>query len=367
MGVFNLRGKPRRVAAAWSVALASSVLVVSLASAASANAAFGGYHGQPLPYKIFAPYFESWDTSAGSLAAQSQASGAKFLSLAFLQTATAGSCVADWNGDATTPISAANFGSDIAEIQWHGGNVIPSFGGYTADSTGTEIADSCTNVQAIAQVYESLITTYHVSRIDMDVEANSLTDSAGIDRRNKAIALTEQWAAWHHLQIQFSYTIPSTAQGLTAAGLAVLQSAIANGARIDTVNAMTFDYYYGTQQDMLADTETAGDGLFSQLQTLYPGVPARALWHMIGVTEMPGIDDFGADETFTTADATPLLQWADQQGIGFLSFWALQRDNGNCPGTKGAGDCSGVAQSPWFFSKTWAAFTGYSQWGWGRF
>jgi hypothetical protein len=367
MGVLNLRGKPRRVAAAWSVALASSALMVSLVAAAPANAAFGGYHGQPLPYRIFAPYFESWDTSAGGLAAQSQASGAKFLSLAFLQTSTAGSCVADWNGDTTTPISPANFGSDIAEIQWHGGNVIPSFGGYTADSTGTEIADSCTNVQAIAQVYESLITTYHVSRIDMDVEANSLTDSAGIDRRNKAIALTEQWASWHHLQIQFSYTIPSTAQGLTAAGLAVLQNAIANGARIDTVNAMTFDYYYGTQQDMLADTETAGDGLFSQLQTLYPGVPARALWHMVGVTEMPGIDDFGPDETFTTADATPLLQWADQQGIGFLSFWALQRDNGNCPGTKGAGDCSGVVQSPWLFSQTWEPFTSHSHSGWGRF
>ena len=148
--------------------------------------------------------------------------------------------------------------------------------------------------------------------------------------------------------------------GLTAAGLAVLQNAIANGARIDTVNAMTFDYYYGTPQDMLADTETAAAGLFSQLQTLYPGVSARRLWHMVGVTEMPGIDDFGPDETFTTADAAPLLQWADQQGIGFLSFWALQRDNGNCPGTKGAGDCSGVAQSQWFFSHALEPFTGFT-------
>ena len=64
--------------------------------------------------------------------------------------------------------------------------------------------------------------------------------------------------------------------GLTPTGLAVLQDAIADGARIDTVNAMTFDYWYGTPQDMLADTETAGAGLFSQLQTLYPGVSARA-------------------------------------------------------------------------------------------
>jgi hypothetical protein len=338
-------------------------MVSLLASAASANAGVGGNHGRPLPYRIFAPYFETYDLSAGGLADQSQASGAKFLSLAFLETPVAGSCVADWNGDPSQPISQAAFGSDIAAIQAAGGNVIPSFGGYTADTTDTEIADSCTSVQAIAEAYESLITTYHVSRIDMDVEGNSVTNTAGIDRRNKAIALTEGWADKHHQQIQFSYTIPSTATGLTATGLAVLQNAIANGARIDTVNLLTFDYYYGTPQDMLADTESAGAGLFSQLQTLYPGVSARRLWHMVGVTEMPGIDDFGADETFTTADAVPLLQWADQQGIGFLSFWALQRDNGTCPGTKGAGACSGVAQSQWFFSHAFEPFTGFTHFG----
>ena len=29
---------------------------------------------------------------------------------------------------------------------------------------------------------------------------------------------------------------------------------------------------------------------------------------MVGVTYMPGIDDFGPDETFTTADAAPSLR-----------------------------------------------------------
>jgi hypothetical protein len=355
MGVLSLRGKPRWAAAGSSALLVSSVLMLSsLAVAAPANAAAGG---RPLPNRIFAPYFEAWDMSAGGLAGQSQASGAKFLSLAFLQTPVGSPCVADWNGDSTEPISHGIFGNDIAAIQARGGDVIPSYGGYGADSTGTEIADSCTDVGAIARSYESLITTYHVSRIDMDVEANSLTNTAGIDRRNKAIAMTEAWAARHDLQIQFSYTIPSAATGLTAPGLAVLQNAIADGARIATVNAMTFDYWYGTTQDMLADTETAGAGLFSQLQALYPGLSARQLWHMVGVTEMPGIDDFGPAETFTTADAAPLLQWADHEGVGFLSFWALQRDNGNCPGTSGAGACSGVAQSQWFFSHTWEPFT----------
>jgi hypothetical protein len=342
-------------------AAAAATLTIGFAGGASAATLHnqGAPHqaARPLPYQVFAPYFEMYDTSGGGLAAQSEASGAKFLSLAFLQTAAAGSCTAYWDGDTSMPIGPASFGADIAAIQAHGGNVIPSFGGYTADTTGTDIADSCTSVNAIAQVFESLITTYHVPRIDLDVEATSLTDTAGVNRRNEAIAQTEQWAAAHHYRIQFSYTLPTFPTGLPAAELAVLQNAVTDGARIATVNLLTFDYYFGTQQDMVADAETAAAGLVTQLQGLYPGTDARQLWHMVGVTEMPGIDDFGPDETFSTADAVTLLHWAQQQGIGTLSFWALQRDNGGCPGTKGAGACSCVVQPDWYFSHVFEHFT----------
>jgi hypothetical protein len=78
---------------------------------------------------------------------------------------------------------------------------------------------------------------------------------------------------------------------------------------------------------------------------------------MVGVTEMPGIDDFGAPETFTTADATTVQHWALAKGISFLSFWAIERDNGSCPGSKGQGTCSGVAQTTWQFSHTFEPFT----------
>jgi len=311
---------------------------------------------QPLPYQVFAPYYEMYDSST-DLAALSQQSGARYLSLAFLQTAVSGSCTAYWDGTTSEPIAPASYGADIADIQRHGGNVIPSFGGYSADTTNTDIADSCTSVPSIAQVYESLITTYHVTRIDLDVEATSLSNTAGINRRNEAIAMTEAWAAEHHRQIQFSYTLPTFPTGLPAAELGVLQNAVADGARISTVNLLTFDYYFGTQQDMVADTESAAAGLFGQLQALYPTTPARQLWHMIGITEMPGIDDFGPDETFSTTDAVTILDWARHQGIGLISFWALQRDNGGCPGTKGAGTCSGLTQPTWYFSHVFEHFT----------
>jgi hypothetical protein len=310
-----------------------------------------------LPGHVFAPYFEAYDTSGGGPAAQSKASGATYLSLAFLQTAKAGSCTAYWNGDTSEPISSSSFGSDISAIQTAGGNVIPSFGGESADTTGTELADSCTSIISIAKVYEKVINTYHVPRIDLDVEGTSLTNKAGINRRNKAIAQVESWAAARKISIQFSYTLPANTTGPSSQDVAVIKNAIADHAQISAVNLMTFDYYIGTEQNMVTDTETAATGTYNKLHTLFPSETSAQLWDMIGVIEMPGIDDFGADETFTTADATTLLTWAKSKAINTLSFWALQRDNGGCPGTKGAGTCSGIAQSTWYFSHTFEAFT----------
>ncbi|NUP47054.1 MAG: chitinase, partial [Catenulispora sp.] len=325
-----------------------------MASATAGHAATPA--ATPTPTHFFAPYFEAYN--GDDPATLSQQSGAKYLTMAFIQAATKGSCTVYWNGDTSMPISSATFGTSISKIRANGGDVIPSFGGYTADNTGTEIADSCTNVSSIAAAYENVITTYDVSRIDLDTEDNSLTNSAGIDRRNKAIKMVEDWAAANGRTIQFTYTLPTTTSGLASSGLKVLQNAVSNNARIDTVNIMTFDYYdnAGTH-NMANDTKTAATGLKNQLATLYPSKTAAQLWGMIGVTEMPGIDDFGAAETFQTADAAPVLSWAQSTGINEISFWALQRDNGGCPGTGGSDTCSGVSQSQWFFSNTFEPFT----------
>ncbi|MFD5754020.1 chitinase [Streptomyces sp. NPDC127044] len=307
-----------------------------------------------MPAHVTAPYFEAWTgESPAALAAES---GNKYLTMAFLQTAAAGSCTAYWNGASTQPIAEATFGKDIATIQARGGNVIPSFGGYSADTTGTELADSCTDIDAIASVYESLVKTYGVTRFDLDIEADSINNTAGIDRRNKAIAKVERWAERNGRSVQFSYTLPTTATGLAPNGVALLKNAVDNGARVDVVNIMTFDYWDGATHDMAADTRTAASGLHDQLAALYPKKNPAKLWHMIGVTEMPGIDDYGPEETFTPQDAVKVENWAVAKGIDTLSFWALQRDNGGCVGTAGANSCSGIAQDTWTFSHIFEPF-----------
>ncbi|MFF4055701.1 chitinase [Streptomyces sp. NPDC001668] len=311
--------------------------------------------GKPLPAQVAAPYFESW--TGGSPAALAAASGNKYLTLAFLQTAAPGSCTAYWNGQTDQPVSKAAFGHDIATIQARGGNVIPSFGGWSADTTGTELADSCTDVDAIADVFKSLVTTYGITRIDLDVEGDSINNTAGIDRRNKAIAEVQRWAERTGRTVRFSYTLPTSTHGLEANGLAVLQNAVDNHARVDVVNLMTFDYYDGATHDMAADTETAATGLHGQLAALYPGKTSARLWSMIGIIEMPGIDDYGPEETFTVENALAVEEWAEAKRINTLSFWALQRDNGGCPGTGGSDSCSGIAQDTWAFSHAFEKFT----------
>jgi hypothetical protein len=330
-----------------ATAAASAGLVVSGAGTAQA--------ATPLPAHVFAPYFEAY--SGDSPATISTESGANYETMAFIQAASKGSCTAYWNGDTSQPLTSATFGSDISAIQAKGGDVIPSFGGYTADDTGTEIADSCTSVASIAAVYESVITTYNVTRIDLDTEDNSLTNTAGITRRNQAIAQVEAWAASTGRTVQFQYTLPTTTSGLASSGLAVLKNAVANNAVVSVVNIMTFDYYDGATHEMGTDAENAATGLYSQLASLYPSKTPAQLWGMIGITLMPGIDDYGAAETTTVADAANVESWATTKGLAELSFWALERDNGGCVGTAGSDTCSGIAQNTWDFSHALEPFT----------
>jgi hypothetical protein len=237
--------------------------------------------------------------------------------------------------------------------------MIPSFGGYSADHGGTEIADSCTDVNKIAAAYESVVTTYNVTRLDMDVESNSLSKSAGIDRRNKAIKIAEDWAAANGRALTIQYTLPDEPNvGLESDGLAVLQNAIANNARVDIVNIMTFDYYDRVTTDMGQAAIDSANHLFSELKSLYPSKTTAQLWAMEGNTILPGIDDYPRKTEVTyLPDAQRLLNFANATGISMLSIWAIQRDNGGCPGQTDSNSCSGIVQSTWDFSHLLEPFT----------
>ncbi len=238
------------------------------------------------PRQVYAPCYESWES--GGIAQSAAQSGSPYETIAFIQAPAAGSCSLTWNGDSTEPIPGTSVAADIATLQRHGGQLV------------------------------------------------------------------EEWAAHRQLPLQVQYTIPVLPSGLTASGIAVLQNAVATGTRIDVVNIMTFDYYLASEPaplDMGAEALSAAQAAHTQLAALYPAASSARLRAMEGITLMPGIDDYpGKTEITSLADARQVLGFAGEHGLALLSIWAIQRDNGGCPGAVGASTCSGIAQNSWDFS-----------------
>ena len=332
-----------------AAALAATAMV--LAGSVGVGGAFAATP-PPLPAHVFAPYFETWTTD--SITSTAQASGVKYFTLAFLESTSKNSCTLAWDGSASQPVSGGKYLDDIASLRGLGGDVIPSLGGWSADQGGTEIGDSCKDVNAIEAAYEALVTKYGITRIDMDIEGRSLTRTAGIDHRNKAIALLNARMP----NVQVSYTLPTSRSGLAASGLAVLQNAITNGVRIDFVNPMVFDYYDRVVRPMGESAIDALTGLHGQLATLLPSKSSTQLWAIEGATIMNGLDDYPKKtESTSLTDAQALLTFANANGLSNLSMWAIQRDNGGCPGSTGANNCSGIVQNAWDFSHKLSPFT----------
>jgi len=341
-------------AAAVSLTAAGATGISALAAARSHD-----HHHRP-PAHVYAPYYETYlAPHTASISTVARRSGARYFTLAFLQAPKKGSCTLDWNGTSSQPLGY--YAADIARLRWMGGDVIPSFGGYSADHDGTEIADSCTSVRKVAADYEAVIATLHVTRLDMDVEDNSLTRKAGIERRSEAIRLAQAWAARRHIRLQVQFTIPIEPSGLDSDDMAVLRSAVTAGVRVHSVNIMVFDYYLSDNEPTLnmgTEAIRAATRTHSQLASLYPNASAARRWAMIGMTMLPGIDDYTpAREVTHLRDAARMLAFARSRRMNFLSIWAIERDNGGCPGAFDSNTCSGIRQQAWAFSHLLESFT----------
>ena len=336
----------RRVLAGFTLAGVLALVTTPLGAAAT-----------PIPAHVYSPYFETWTTD--SITTIAQQSGARYFTLAFLETLSKTSCTLAWNGTSSQTVASGRYLSDIASLRSLGGDVIPSFGGWSADQGGTEIGDSCKDVNSIVAAYQGVLTTYNVSRLDMDIEGRSLTKPDGIDRRNKAIKLLQDWATAQGRPLTISYTLPTSRTGLESSGLAALQNAVTNGVRIDVVTPMVFDYYDRANLDMGDSAISAVQGLHGQLAGLFPSKTSAQLWGLEGAVIMNGLDDYPRrTESTSVQDAQQLLDFARANGMTVLSMWAIQRDNGGCPGNGGANNCSGIVQNTWDFTHILAPYTG---------
>jgi hypothetical protein len=339
------------VAAALCAAAVPFTAACAAGAVPAVHAATAPDRARPLPAQVYAPYFEGWRNV--TIPSVARRSGVRYFSLAALETAKPGSCTLTWNGDPGQPVRpGGRFTSQIAALRAVGGDVLITFGGSTAGNDGTEIADSCHSVDKIAKAYENVITSYNVTRLDMDVEEGALSDDAGIARRSEAIAQLEQWAKATHRHVQVELTLGIVPWELPPSSIKVIKSAAAHHAAITVINAMAFDYFTTTKTvHMGAAAISALRAMHRQLGPIYPQLSPEQRWRMEGVTLMIGLDDNPAKNEVTyPADARQVAAFAKAHQLPLVSIWAIQRDNGRCPGHKGSNSCSGIRQPIWQFS-----------------
>jgi chitinase len=287
--------------AKWAGVIAATLLLPAALTAVPTAMAAGG----AFPAHYAAPYLEMTSSSAGDMAADMSATGTRFYTLAFF--IPSGSCTPVWEAGG----ALGDFASQITSLQNAGGNVIISFGG----AAGGELAQNCTNVSSLQAAYASVVNTYHVTRLDFDIEGGPLDDTTSNARRDQALAALQ--AANPAVQVDF--TLPVAPQGLLSNATALLNDAKSKGVKVSVVNIMTMDF--GNGQNALADAESAANATAGQLASLY-GISTTAAWNMIGLTPIAGQND--DNEFFSQADAQTLETFAASKGVQELSFWEVQ-------------------------------------------
>ena len=141
----------------------------------------------------------------------------------------------------------------------------------------------------------------------------------------------------------------------------VLQNAVAEKAVVTSVNIMVFDYYIAGEGtvEMGTAARNAARNTHAQLTSIFPSRTSAQIWHMEAMTMLPGIDDYPKKTEVTyLPDAQTMLNFGQANGMNLLSIWAIQRDNGGCPGTRDSNTCSGITQNTWDFSHLLEPFTG---------
>jgi chitinase len=290
----------RRASLLWTGLLlaASGVLTVAPAEASPG-----------FPARYSAPYLQLEASDAGDMAADMTATGDMFYSLAFLIPTPGHGCVPLWE-DHNDPLGA--FTEQVTALQDAGGNVIISFGG----ASGGELAITCGSVSKLESAYAKVVRTYHVNRLDFDVEGSYLNNATANARRDEALAQLQR----AHPGLTIDYTLPVHPTGMRSDALALLRDAESRGVNVNLINIMTMDF--GNGHNVLASAESAAKAAASQLATLY-GISTTAAYGRMGLTPIAGRND--DNEFFRQSGARRLERFAAAHGIQELAFWEVDQ------------------------------------------
>jgi cellulose synthase/poly-beta-1,6-N-acetylglucosamine synthase-like glycosyltransferase/chitodextrinase len=359
-------GEPRRRLSA----LRCLTALVLLAAAGGGGYLAAREHLAPVPpvrTTWFAPYVDVTLTPTYQFQSTS-ADPARQSVLGFVVADSAARCTPSWGNAYTTGQASQSLalGARIAQLQQDGAQAIVSFGGQA--HTSLDVA--CTSTAALTRAYESVISTYHLTTIDLDVEGAALTSFAAQQRRAAAVAALERSALAAGQPLSVWLTLPSEPSGLQDSALSVVTSMLRDGVSIAGINLMTMDFARppAAGTSMLTGAEAALTAAHGQLASLLPryGLHLRSaqIWQRLGATVMIGQNNV-TGERFTVADARGLAAFARREHLGRVSMWSLNRDSqcGSSFAEVGleSNTCSGTSQSSLQFAAVFGQLQGQAR------
>jgi hypothetical protein len=283
-------------------------------------------------------YFNGWGNPPDPRTVMS-ATGVKWFTMAFVLNN--GYCTPMWDGG--RPLTGGVDQNTINTIRSAGGDVVPSFGG----AEGNKLEASCNNANDLAGAYQKVINTYGLKAIDLDFEGDIYGNATIQQRLVDALKIVKA----NNPGIVVYITLGS---GQNGPGNDLITRAADSGLTVDVWTIMPFDFG-GAGQDMGRLTAQATDGLERAVRDAYHYTDDVAYRHS-GLSSMNGITD--NNEIVTVANAQAMLAYATQHHLGRFTYWATNRDR-PCPGAYPNDDtCSGVSQSAWDFTRTFARYQG---------
>ena len=307
-----------------------------------ASATQGTHVNQPAPAS--GPWIAPYDYLAAggpSPAEVMKATGLRRFTLGFV--VSGGACQPVWdNGD---PLTGASEEAAIRSIRSAGGEAAVAFGG----NGGTKLGLTCTSAEALAGVYQQVISAYRLRAIDLDVEDAEIGSAAARQRIIGALAIVRQ----RDPGLMISVTIAADSGGPDPGGQALITAAAASGLRIDAWTIMPFDFA-GPGTDMAQASVQAADGLKNDLMSAYHE-PAAAAYRTMGISSMNGRTDTG--ELVSAADFQVILRYVMTHHLARFAFWSVNRDL-PCTANSNSNTCSGIAQKPYAFTRVSVSYQG---------
>ncbi|MGW4343962.1 lectin [Streptomyces sp. NPDC004690] len=302
----------------------------------NAPAADGGGSTPAAPMAV-APYLYNGWGSPPNPSTITGATGVKWFTLAFVLSN--GYCNPQWDG--SRPLTGGVDQQTVNTVRANGGDVIPSFGGYS----GNKLESSCSSAGELAAAYQKVINAYGLKAIDIDIEADAYSNPTVQQRTVDALKTVKN----NNPGLKVYVTIGT---GQSGPDTSLINRAASASLTVDAWTIMPFDFG-GAGQNMGTLTQRAAEGLKTALKNAYHYSDDQAYRDM-GISSMNGVTD--NNETVTVADFRTILAYAQQHHLARLTFWSANRDR---PCTGGPADsCSGVSQQNWDYTRVFAAYTG---------